>query len=142
VKRGVCESGRKGGARKVREKAGMFVVEVGSTLTSLVFVRDLVLRPPGAPPLGFTLGVSLWLWFTVLFANLAEAVAEGRGKAQAESLRKAHKDTIARRLKNGREESVPAPQLQKGDFVVCQAGDTIRGDSDVIDGVASGDESA
>jgi K+-transporting ATPase ATPase B chain len=78
----------------------------------------------------------------VLFANFAEAVAEGRGKAQAESLRKARKDTIARRRKNGREESVPAPQLQKDDLVVCEAGDTIPADGDVVEGIASVDESA
>ena len=84
----------------------------------------------------------LWLWFTVLFANFAEAVAEGRGKAQADSLRKARKDTMARRLRNGREEKVPAPDLQKGDLVVCEAGDIIPADGDVVEGIASVDESA
>ena len=86
--------------------------------------------------------MAIWLWFTVLFANFAEAVAEGRGKAQADSLRKARKDTIARRLRNGREEQVPAPQLQKGDLVVCEAGDIIPADGDVVEGIASVDESA
>ena len=86
--------------------------------------RHLYLR---AAERGFIAQLALWLWFTVLFANFAEAVAEGRGKAQADSLRKARKDTIARRLRDGREEKVPAPELQKGDLVVCEAGDTDPG---------------
>jgi len=89
----------------------------------------------------------VWLWLTVLFANLAEAVAEGRGKAQADALRRAKTDTVARRLKNrhdftGAEEPVPAPQLQQGDRVICEPGDIIPGDGDVVDGIASVDESA
>ena len=86
--------------------------------------------------------LAIWLWFTVLFANFAEAVAEGRGKAQAASLRKARKETMARRLQNGREEKVPAPDLEKGDIVVCEAGDIIPADGDVIEGIASVDEAA
>ena len=86
--------------------------------------------------------LAIWLWFTVLFANFAEAVAEGRGKAQAASLRKARKDTMARRLWNGREQQVPAPGLQKGDLVVCEAGDVIPADGDVVEGIASVDEAA
>jgi K+-transporting ATPase ATPase B chain len=86
--------------------------------------------------------VSIWLWFTVLFANFAEAVAEGRGKAQAASLRRTRSETIARRLVNGREEHVPATALVRGDHVVCEAGDIIPGDGDVIEGIASVDESA
>jgi K+-transporting ATPase ATPase B chain len=89
---------------------------------------------------GFIAQLAIWLWFTVLFANFAEAVAEGRGKAQAASLRKARKETMARRLRNGREEKVPAPDLQKGDTVVCEAGDVIPADGDVIEGIASVDE--
>jgi potassium-transporting ATPase ATP-binding subunit len=88
------------------------------------------------------LGVSLWLWFTVLFANFAEAVAEGRGKAQADTLRKLRKETTARRLLNGREERVPASALKRGDTVVVEAGELIPGDGDVIEGIASVDESA
>src|SRR6185369_15096071 len=94
----------------------MFVTMVGAALTTLgIFTSQPALR-------GFVAQLAIWLWFTVLFANFAEAVAEGRGKAQAASLRKARKDTIARRLENGREEKVPAPQLRKGDTVVCEAG--------------------
>jgi len=78
----------------------------------------------------------------VLFANFAEAVAEGRGKAQANALRKARQDTIARRLRNKTEEKVPASDLKKGDLVVCEAGDVIPGDGDVVEGIASVDESA
>jgi K+-transporting ATPase ATPase B chain len=113
----------------------MFVTMVGAILTTAGIFTSPTER-------GFIAQLAVWLWFTVLFANFAEAVAEGRGKAQAESLRKARKDTIARRLKNGREERVPAPELQKGDQVVCEAGDTIPADGDVVEGIASVDESA
>jgi K+-transporting ATPase ATPase B chain len=91
---------------------------------------------------GFIAQLAVWLWFTVLFANFAEAVAEGRGKAQADSLRKARKDTVARRLRDGQEERVPAPELQKGDQVVCEAGDLIPADGEVIAGIATVDEAA
>ena len=91
---------------------------------------------------GFIFQLALWLWFTVLFANFAEAVAEGRGKAQADSLRKSRKETIARRLRDKREEPVPATELQKGDLVVCEAGDIIPADGDVVEGIASVDEAA
>jgi potassium-transporting ATPase ATP-binding subunit len=114
----------------------MFVTMVGAVLTT----AGIFTCAPSER--GFILQLAIWLWFTVLFANFAEAVAEGRGKAQAESLRKARKDTLARRLKGGREERVPAPQLQKGDLVVCEAGDTIPADGDVVEGIASVDESA
>jgi K+-transporting ATPase ATPase B chain len=114
----------------------MFVSMVGALLTT---VGVFTATPSGR---GFIGQLALWLWFTVLFANFAEAVAEGRGKAQAESLRKARKDTIARRLRDKREERVPAPHLQKDDLVVCEAGDTIPADGDVVEGIASVDESA
>jgi K+-transporting ATPase ATPase B chain len=113
----------------------MFVTMVGAVLTTIGIFTSPTER-------GFIAQLAIWLWFTVLFANFAEAVAEGRGKAQAESLRKARKDTIARRLRHGREERVPAPQLQKGDLVVCETSDTIPADGDVIEGIASVDESA
>jgi len=114
----------------------MFVTMVGATLTTVgIFTAESALR-------GFVAQLAIWLWFTVLFANFAEAVAEGRGKAQAASLRKARKETIARRLRNGKEEKVPAPDLQKGDTVVCEAGDVIPADGDVIEGIASVDEAA
>ncbi|CAM5578544.1 potassium-transporting ATPase subunit KdpB [Streptomyces violaceorubidus] len=112
----------------------MFVVLVGSVLTTAFSVKD-----PG-DWFGWT--ISAWLWLTVLFANLAEAVAEGRGKAQADTLRKAKTDTVARRLVGGREERVPGTGLSVGDLVVCEAGDIVPGDGDVVEGVASVDESA
>ncbi|MFE0045675.1 potassium-transporting ATPase subunit KdpB [Streptomyces albireticuli] len=114
----------------------MFVVLIGSVVTT-----GLALKDPGS---WFGWAITVWLWLTVLFANLAEAVAEGRGKAQADTLRKAKTDTVARRLtEDGRsEESVPGTELRVGDLVVCEAGDIIPGDGDVVEGVASVDESA
>ncbi|MGW9031466.1 potassium-transporting ATPase subunit KdpB [Streptomyces sp. NPDC055722] len=114
----------------------MFVVWVGSILTTVFSFKD-----PGD---WFGWAISAWLWLTVIFANLAEAVAEGRGKAQADTLRKAKTDTVARRLlQDGKtEERVPGTDLKIGDLVVCEAGDIIPGDGDVIEGVASVDESA
>ncbi len=113
----------------------MFVTEVGAMLTTAGILT-------AAGERGFVAQLAVWLWFTVLFANFAEAVAEGRGKAQAESLRKARKDTMARRLRDGREERVAAPELQIGDLVVCEVGEIIPADGDVIEGIASVDESA
>ncbi|WP_055499481.1 potassium-transporting ATPase subunit KdpB [Streptomyces albus] len=113
----------------------MFVVEVGSVVTTVLAVAH-----PG-DWFGWT--IAAWLWLTVLFANLAEAVAEGRGKAQADTLRKAKTDSVARRLTDdGTEERVPGTGLRVGDLVVCEAGDLIPGDGDVVEGVASVDESA
>ncbi|GAB3900825.1 potassium-transporting ATPase subunit KdpB [Kibdelosporangium lantanae] len=112
----------------------MFVVWIGSALSTVFAVGD---------PNVFTIGSALWLWFTVLFANLAEAVAEGRGKAQAETLRRTKKETVARRLlKNGTEERVPGVELTVGDLVVVEAGEVIPGDGDVVEGIATVDESA
>src|SRR5215475_3806714 len=117
----------------------MFVVEVGSVLTSILLIRNIA---KGAP-VGFELQITLWLWFTVLFANFAEAMAEGRGKAQADTLRRAKTETVAHRLlPGGRLEDVPAPQLRRDDVVVVSAGEFIPGDGEVIEGVASIDESA
>jgi K+-transporting ATPase ATPase B chain len=114
----------------------MFVTMVGAALTTIgILTSTAGLR-------GFVAQLAIWLWFTVLFANFAEAVAEGRGKAQAASLRRARKETMARRLYNGREEQVPAPILQKGDLVVCETGDVIPADGDVVEGIASVDEAA
>src|ERR1700756_2775700 len=114
----------------------MFVTMVCAALTTVgIFTAEPGLR-------GFVTQLAIWLWFTVLFANFAEAVAEGRGKEQAASLRRARRDTVARRLRNGREEKVPAPALQKGDLVVCEAGDIIPADGDVVEGIASVDEAA
>ncbi|MGD0814435.1 MAG: potassium-transporting ATPase subunit KdpB [Verrucomicrobiota bacterium] len=113
----------------------MFVTMVGAALTTVGIFTSKTDR-------GFIFQLALWLWFTVLFANFAEAVAEGRGKAQADSLRKSRKETIARRLRDKREEPVPATELQKGDLVVCEAGDIIPADGDVVEGIASVDEAA
>src|SRR5215472_778946 len=114
----------------------MFVTLVGAALTTVgIFTAEQGLR-------GFVTQLAIWLWFTVLFANFAEAMAEGRGKAQAASLRRARKDTMARVLRNGQEQQVPAPMLQKGDVVVCESGDIIPADGDVIEGIASVDEAA
>lgn len=112
----------------------MFVVEIGSVLSTIFAFTD-----PGD---WFGWAIAAWLWLTTIFANLAEAVAEGRGKAQADTLRKAKTDTVARRLNGGVEESVPGAELRIGDLVVCEAGDVIPGDGDVVEGVASVDESA
>ncbi len=131
----------------------MFVVEIGSVVTTIEFVRLLFTAP--SPTVArttliyetiFVLAVAVWLWFTVVFANFAEAMAEGRGKAQADTLRRARTTTMAKRLatpdRSGKVEEVPAPQLRKGDLVLVEAGDQIPGDGDVIEGVASVDESA
>jgi K+-transporting ATPase ATPase B chain len=128
--------------RLVAKNPVMFVVEVGSLLTTLLWLRDRIAPPAGAAPGWFTLAVSVWLWFTVIFANFAEAVAEGRGKAQADTLRKMRRDVDARRIADGREEKVPAASLRKGDVVVVEAGQMIPGDGEVVEGVASVNESA
>ncbi|MER7110928.1 potassium-transporting ATPase subunit KdpB [Streptomyces sp. NPDC000229] len=112
----------------------MFVVLVGSVLTTALAITD--------PTDWFGWAITGWLWLTTIFANLAEAVAEGRGKAQADTLRRAKTDTVARRLVDGAEEQVPGTELRLGDLVVCVAGDIIPGDGDVVEGVASVDESA
>ncbi|MBV8375196.1 MAG: potassium-transporting ATPase subunit KdpB [Candidatus Eremiobacteraeota bacterium] len=117
----------------------MFVVEVGALVTSIFFVRDVVRHTGGA---GFDFAIAVWLWFTVLFANFAEAVAEGRGKAQADYLRRTKSDTTARLLKNGVEEKVPSTNLRKGDRFVVEAGEIIAADGDVTEGAATVDESA
>ena len=112
----------------------MFVVEIGSILTTVQLLRD---------PSAFAAAIAVWLWLTVVFANLAEAVAEGRGKAQAATLRAARTTTVARRLRaDGTEERVAATELRPGDRCVVEAGDVVPGDGDVVEGVASVDESA
>ncbi|MFC9436063.1 potassium-transporting ATPase subunit KdpB [Nocardia sp. NPDC057030] len=117
----------------------MFIVEIGAVWSTVLAISD---------PTFFAWAIVVWLWLTVIFANLAEAVAEGRGKAQADTLRKAKTDTVARRLVNWTpggqavEEGVAAPELQRGDHVVVEAGQVIPGDGDVVEGIASVDESA
>ncbi len=118
----------------------MFVVEIGSVVTTYDLIRDGIVHQTG---FGFELQITLWLWFTVLFANFAEAMAEGRGKAQADTLRKARAETMARRLRaDGSEEKIPGSQLRSGDLVKVTAGEFIPGDGEVVEGVASVDESA
>jgi K+-transporting ATPase ATPase B chain len=121
----------------------MFVVLLGSVFTTAIAARDLA---AGAHDAGFVTQIALWLWFTVLFANFAEAMAEGRGKAQADALRKTRRETVAHRLRDPLDhasaEEVPAAQLRTGDCVLCTPGTTIPGDGEVVVGVASVDESA
>ncbi|MDE2162494.1 MAG: potassium-transporting ATPase subunit KdpB [Alphaproteobacteria bacterium] len=133
---------RKLDPRSMAKNPVMFVVEIVATLTTILFIRDLAL---GKGHLGFALQINLWLWFTVLFANLAEAVAEGRGKAQAAALRKTKTDMMAKKLADQALKvwrNVPAHELQRGDLVLVEAGELIPSDGDVIEGVASVDESA
>ena len=120
----------------------MLIVEVGAAFTTVLAITD---------PSVFAWLITGWLWATVVFANLAEAVAEGRGKAQADTLRKTRQGTVARRITGWQPgkfiavadvERVPAPKLAKGDIVVCDAGDIIPGAGDVVEGIASVDESA
>lgn len=122
----------------------MFVVEVGCGLTTLLFFQALFGQGEERP--AFVLAITLWLWFTLLFANFAEALAEGRGKAQARSLRGTRRDVLAKRLpspeRGAKAETVPGAQLRKGDWVLVEAGETIPGDGEVVVGVASVDESA
>lgn len=131
----IAESFRKLNPRLMIRNPVMFVTLVGAVLTTIGIFS-------ASPQRSFVVQLALWLWFTVLFANFAEAVAEGRGKAQAVSLRRARKETLARRWRQGREEKVPAPELQRGDLVICEAGDTIPADGDVIEGIATVDEAA
>ena len=114
----------------------MFVTEVCAILTTLIVILADSLHK------GFEIQISVWLWFTVIFANFAESIAEGRGKAQAASLKKSRTSTVARLIKNNLETKANATDLRKGDIVVCEAGDTIPGDGEIIEGIASVDESA
>lgn len=142
IKRAALDAFAKLDPRHVAKNPVMFVVYAGSILTTFYWLKDLFTHT--GKPL-FTGQVTLWLWFTVLFANFAEAMAEGRGKAQAESLRKTKTQTNARRLipNSGKaEELVPGTALRKDDLVVCEAGDIIPGDGIVLEGIASVDESA
>jgi K+-transporting ATPase ATPase B chain len=144
VRRALADAVRKLDPRHMARNPVMFVVEVGSVVLTLLLVRILF---TGAHELLFNFQITLWLWFTVLFANFAEAMAEGRGKAQADALRRTKTETTARRISSAdvndtREERVPGTSLRKGDLVVCEAGDVIPGDGDVVHGIASVDESA
>jgi len=143
VKRAILDSIIKLNPRSMMKNPVMFVVEVGSLLTTLQLIRGLVSPIPGVTKTKFELQITLWLWFTVLFANFAEAMAEGRGKAQADNLRKSRTETTANRiLANGKTEVVGATELRKEDVVLVIAGEFIPGDGEIIEGVASVDESA
>jgi K+-transporting ATPase ATPase B chain len=136
VKRAVWDAFLKLNPRKMMGNPVMFVVEVGSVITTALLLR-------GGGAFKFNVQITLWLWFTVLFANFAEAMAEGRGKAQADTLRKARSETVANRLlENGEIEKVPSSKLRTGDVVMASAGEFIPSDGEIIDGVASVDESA
>ncbi|HEY5123104.1 MAG TPA: potassium-transporting ATPase subunit KdpB [Ignavibacteria bacterium] len=138
VKRALLDSVKKLNPVVLMKNPVMFIVEIGAVITTVILIGQIFSGSFST----FNLQISLWLWFTVLFANFAEAVAEGRGKAQAESLKKARKQTNARKLVNEKEIVIPADDLKKDDLVVCESGDIIPADGDVIDGVASVDESA
>jgi K+-transporting ATPase ATPase B chain len=136
VKRAVWDALVKLNPRKMMGNPVMFVVEVGSVITTALLFR-------GGAAFKFNLQITLWLWFTVLFANFAEAMAEGRGKAQADTLRKARSETVANRfLENGEIEKVPSSKLRAGDAVLVSAGELIPSDGEIVEGVASVDESA
>lgn len=143
VKRAIVDSFRKLDPRRQVRNPVMFVVFIGSILTTLLFIQSLGGKGEAAP--GFVLAIALWLWFTVLFANFAEAMAEGRGKAQADSLRSAKKDVPAKKLasvSSRQSTEVSASDLRKGDFVLVEAGDFVPGDGEIMEGVATVDESA
>src|ERR1700750_1035966 len=140
VRQALLDAFRKLNPRTMMRNPVMFFVEIGSVVTTLLLFRDLTTNQSS---FNFDLQITLWLWFTVLFANFAEAMAEGRGKAQAETLRRAKSETTAHRiLPNGESEDVPSANLRAGDVVVVIAGELIPGDGEVIEGVASVDESA
>src|ERR1019366_3882706 len=137
VRRAIWDSVLKLNPRTMMRNPVMFVVEVGSVVTTLLLFR----APRGS--FGFNLQITLWLWFTVLFANFAEAMAEGRGKAQADTLRKAKGETSALRYRaDGTMKTVPSAKLRSGDVVMVAASELVPGDGEVIEGVASVDESA
>ena len=140
----VLDSFRKLDPRRMVRNPVMFVVEVGSVLTTLIWLRDLVSPSPSAMAASFTGQVTLWLWFTVLFANFAEAVAEGRGKAQAASLRglPARRPRRPRKLVGGAGTAVPPPTCARATWSWSRPGQVIPGDGEVIEGIASVDESA
>jgi len=139
LRRAIKESFVKLDPRKVAKNPVMFVVEVGAALTTIFVIKDAI---AGVHDTFFGVQIALWLWFTVVFANFAEAMAEARGKAQADALRKTKTDTMARKLLAGDKfEMVPASELRAGDVVYCEAGYLIPGDGEVIEGVASVDES-
>lgn len=140
-KEAIKDSFRKINPKKQIHNPVMFVVEIGALLTTVIVLRDIFTAKMSL--VFFDLQIAVWLWFTVIFANFAEAVAEGRGKAQAAALRKTRKYVMAKKiLGSGKIELVPGSSLRKGDIVIVEAGDIIPGDGEVIEGIASVDESA
>jgi potassium-transporting ATPase ATP-binding subunit len=137
VRRAVWDALLKLNPRKMMGNPVMFVVEIGSVITTALLFK-------GSSAFKFNLQITLWLWFTVVFANFAEAMAEGRGKAQADTLRKARSETIAHRQMgdDGGVEKIPSSKLKTGDLVLVSAGEFIPSDGEIIEGVASVDESA
>ncbi len=143
-RRAIVDAFRKLDPRRQVRNPVMFVVEIGSILTTVLFIQALFGQ--GEAPAGFILAVSAWLWFTVIFANFAEALAEGRGKAQAEALRKTRQQTVAKKLqrpeRSAKVEKVSSTVLRQGDIFLVEAGDILPADGEIIEGVASVDESA
>src|SRR5437870_13547490 len=136
VRRAIWDSFLKLNPRKMMGNPVMFVVEIGCVITTILLFK-------ASSDFKFNLQITLWLWFTVLFANFAEAMAEGRGKAQADTLRKARSETVANQIaSDGTVTQVPSSNLRSGDFVRVSAGELIPSDGEIIDGVASVDESA
>jgi len=139
VKRATKESLKKLNPATLIKNPVMFVVEVGAAITTVFLVRDMIL---GRPSIGFQFQIALWLWFTVVFANFAEAMAEARGKAQADTLRKTKTDSMAKLVdRSNKIEIIPASKLRAGDIVIAEAGDIIPGDGEIIEGIATVDES-
>src|SRR5438309_9272438 len=136
VRRAIWDSLLKLSPRKMMGNPVMFVVEIGSVITTILLFK-------GGAAFNFNLQITLWLWFTVVFANFAEAMAEGRGKAQADTLRKARSETVANRIaSDGSVAQVPSSKLRTGDLVLVSAGEFIPSDGEITDGIASVDESA
>jgi K+-transporting ATPase ATPase B chain len=145
--RAAIEAFRKLDPRLQLRNPVMFVVFVGSLLATVLWVQALANPPEGGEaPAGFILAIALWLWFTLLFANFAEAMAEGRGKAQADALRRSRREIMAKELgapeRGAPFHLVPASQLEKGAYVLIEAGDLVPADGEVVQGIASVDESA
>ena len=138
IKQAIIDSFTKMNPKLLMKNPVIFMVAIGALLSSFLFVESLVRGYYS----GFNLQIILWLWFTVLFANFAEAVAEGRGKAQSDSLKNARTTTTGRKLQGNKEVIVSAIDLRVGDVVVCETGDVIPADGEVIEGIASVDESA
>ncbi|MFI5145022.1 MAG: potassium-transporting ATPase subunit KdpB [Ignavibacteria bacterium] len=138
IKQAIIDSFKKLNPKLLIKNPVMFIVGVGAFLSTIIVFRGIIAGDISS----FNIQITIWLWFTVLFANFAEAVAEGRGKAQAESLKKSRTKTIARKIVNNKETQAQADDLVKGDIVVCEAGDVIPADGEVIEGIASVDESA